>query len=135
MRDAGLVEDAVHRAEPFPQIKALGGELCVQDRFAASARACAFDQKAQNLSADSPLSKFAQNGHPADLHFAGAMFEHPAASDCDAVENRECVKCVRVVGVHFDLFGNVLFFDKNPAADRPRAIHIGGRFDRDHLDA
>jgi hypothetical protein len=63
------------------------------------------------------------------------MLEHPAASDCDAVENRECVKCMFVVGVHFDFFGNVLLFDKNAAANRESALQVSGRFDRDHFDA
>ena len=63
------------------------------------------------------------------------MLEHPAASDCDAVENRQCVKCVIVVGVQFDFFGNVLLFDKDAATNRVGALHVSGRFDRNHFDA
>jgi hypothetical protein len=63
------------------------------------------------------------------------MIEHPAASDCDAVENRECVKCLRVVGVHFDLFGHVLFFDEDAATNIEGTLHVGGRFDRNDFQA
>ena len=87
------------------------------------------------MRADAGITKLAQNGHSANFYFAVPMVEHPAASDGDAVENRQGVKRVRVVGVHFDFFGHVLLFDKDAAANRPRALHIGGRFDRNHFDA
>ena len=74
-----------------------------------------------------------QHSHAPDFHFARAMLDHPAASDGDSVENRECVKCVRVVRVHFDIFRHLLLFDKDAAANRVRALHVGWRLDRDHL--
>ena len=44
------------------------------------------------------------------------------------------MKCVRVVGVHFDFFGNVLLLDKDAATNRMRMLHVGRRFDRDHFE-
>ena len=135
MRDSGLVEDATDRLESFFEIETFGGKLGVQDRFAESARASTIDQEAEDVRADSSFPKFAQHGHSADFYFAAAMLEHPAASDRDAVEDRQCVKCVLVVDVHFDFFGNVLLFDKNAAANRVGTLHISGRLDSDHIDA
>ena len=87
------------------------------------------------MRADAGLSEFGQHCHAADFYFGRAMIEHPAASDGGAVEKRERVKCVRVVGVHFDFFGDVLLFDEDAAANRPRALHVRGRFDCNHFDA
>ena len=66
---------------------------------------------------------------------ADAMIDHPAASDWGAVEKRERVKRVRVVGIHFYFFGHVLLFDENAATNRARALHVSGRFDCNHFDA
>src|SRR5277367_3936578 len=102
MRDAGLVEDSSHGSESFLQIEAFGSELCVQDRFAESARTRLIDQEAQDLRADAIVALLQQYSHAPDFHFARAMLDHPAASDGESVQNGKCVKCVRVVRVHFD---------------------------------
>jgi hypothetical protein len=86
------------------------------------------------VSADSRVPKLSQDSHSADLHFARAMLEHPAASDCDSVKNRQRVKCVRVLGVHFYFLGHALLFDKNAAANREGALQVGRRFDRNYFD-
>ena len=57
MRDSGLVENAADRAESFLEIEAFGGELCVQNRSAESARASAIDQEAQDVRADRRFSE------------------------------------------------------------------------------
>jgi hypothetical protein len=135
MRDSGLVENAADWLESFLEIEAFGGKLGVQNRSAESARASTIDQKAENLCADPGSPKFAQHGHSANFYLAVTMLEHSTASDCDAVENRQCVKRVIVVGVQFDFFWNELFFDKDSAANRVGALHVSGRFDRNHFDA
>jgi hypothetical protein len=117
------------------EVESFGSELGVKDRFAEPARASAIDQEVEDARADPGVPKFGQNGHSANFYFAVPMLEHPAASDRYAVENGQCVKCVIVVGVHFDFFGYALLLDKDAAANRMGTLHVSGRFDRDHFDA
>src|SRR5258705_5512202 len=103
----------------------------MQHSFAETAGSRAFHQEAENLPADSGPAKLRHDSHAADLHFAIAMIEHPAASDCVVAKSCQCVKCERVVGVEFDLFGNALLFDKDAAPNRIGARHVRGRLDRE----
>ncbi len=42
---------------------------------------------------------------------------------------------LRVVGIHFDFFGHALLFDEDAATNHVRALHVSGRFDRNHFEA
>ena len=125
MRDAGFVEDVADRHEIFLQVKALGRQLRVQDRFAETAGTRPIHQEAKNVAADSGPAELGQHGHAADFHFSVAPIEHPAASDRLGANSCECMKSERVVGVEFDLFGNVLLFDKDapPNCVGARQVH------------
>src|SRR5215469_6095965 len=106
------------------EIEALSRKLSMQYRAAKPLLPGAFHQEDENVSADAFAAPFAQYCHPANLHIT-VVRHHPATADGLASVQRERMKRMRVVGIHLDFFGHVLFFDKDGAPKRPRLFHLG----------
>jgi hypothetical protein len=92
-----------------------------------------FHQEAENTSADSFTTPFAQYRHPANFHIT-IMRYHPAAADRPLSVQRERVKRIRVICVYFDFFRHMLFLDEDGAPNRPRLLHLGAFSDLDYSD-
>src|SRR5271157_3933966 len=99
----------------------------MQNRVAMSAFARDAHQEEEDLAPDAMRAKVRHHRHPADLDRV-VMRDETATPDWLAIEDRERMKRVRVVVIHFDFLGDVLLLDENAASNLMRMLHLLGAF-------
>src|SRR6516225_4173290 len=105
------------------EVEAFGGELSMEYGAAETLALGVFHQERENTAPDSFAPPFAQYRHPANLHVT-VVHHHSATADRSRSVQCERMKRIRVVLIHLDFFGHMLFFDKDQAPNRPRLIHL-----------
>src|SRR5262245_1999460 len=118
MRNARFLEHLAFGNVTVLEIEAFGCELSMQYRAAKPLPPGMFHQEHENTSADTFATPFAQHCHPANLHIT-VVRHHPATADGAVSVQRERMKRMRVVSIHLNFFGHMLFFDKDHSPNSP----------------
>src|SRR5229473_2434549 len=133
MHYARFLERLTLRDIPALEVETLGMKLRIQRGFAIALLPRCIHQEFEHAPSDSCPAAILQHRHTPDLHVT-FLHHHASASDRFAAVECQRVKGARVVRVEFDVLGNVLLFDKDAAANRPRLLHLRRALDFDHLD-